>query len=482
MAALYRAATIAVAGAVNRAVPEPYMDEVFHVGQTQTYCAHRFGEWDDKITTPPGLYFLGYIAARAGALLGIGGCTAVTLRAVNLVAAAAVPATLPHSKLFTFTVAMFPLLYFYAFLYYTDLWSNVLVFTAVFSSRARWQRALVLLVSLAFRQTNVVWTAYVAGLVAVDEIDRVWKAAVAAAPAEPPAPPAVPTVTKRGVTVPTGRPAKAPKTRPAPTAVPPEPTVAAAGPADYVRAVGNALRGVQLDPVAVAQALLPFMAVIEAFALFLVWNRGIALGDKANHVAGLHFPQLFYFVAFTMAMAWPVWIGQTAAVARTFVRTRGSVGAAAGTVAALAAVLALVHTNTIAHPFVLADNRHYVFYIWRRVIDRTPWSRYALAPVYVGAGWFVFAYTFYGRRPMHALLFAGATAAVLVPSPLIEFRYYVVPYVLWRDAYERAHPSSSLALKAELVWYAAVGLATVAVFIARPFEWPGAPGLQRFMW
>lgn len=31
-------------------------DEVFHVPQAQKYCEGRFNEWDDKITTPPGLY------------------------------------------------------------------------------------------------------------------------------------------------------------------------------------------------------------------------------------------------------------------------------------------------------------------------------------------------------------------------------------------------------------------------------------------
>lgn len=30
-------------------------DEIFHVGQAQTYCAGRLREWDPKITTPPGL-------------------------------------------------------------------------------------------------------------------------------------------------------------------------------------------------------------------------------------------------------------------------------------------------------------------------------------------------------------------------------------------------------------------------------------------
>lgn len=42
-------------GIVNNFAPEAYIDETFHVGQCQAYCHGRFNEWNDKITTPPGL-------------------------------------------------------------------------------------------------------------------------------------------------------------------------------------------------------------------------------------------------------------------------------------------------------------------------------------------------------------------------------------------------------------------------------------------
>ncbi|KAL2541920.1 DIE2/ALG10 family [Abeliophyllum distichum] len=50
---------------VNRVVPEPYMDEIFHVPQAQQYCKGNFRSWDPMITTFPGLYFLSlaYIAS-----------------------------------------------------------------------------------------------------------------------------------------------------------------------------------------------------------------------------------------------------------------------------------------------------------------------------------------------------------------------------------------------------------------------------------
>ena len=45
----------AVASLFNSVQPAPYMDEVFHVPQAQSYCRHNFSHWDPMITTLPGL-------------------------------------------------------------------------------------------------------------------------------------------------------------------------------------------------------------------------------------------------------------------------------------------------------------------------------------------------------------------------------------------------------------------------------------------
>jgi len=42
----------------NIQVPEPYMDEEFHFRQYSHYQDNNFHIWDDKITTPPGLYII----------------------------------------------------------------------------------------------------------------------------------------------------------------------------------------------------------------------------------------------------------------------------------------------------------------------------------------------------------------------------------------------------------------------------------------
>lgn len=41
----------------------------------------------------------------------------------------------------------------------------------------------------------------------------------------------------------------------------------------------------------------------------------------------------------------------------------------------------------IHHPFLLSDNRHYTFYIWRRIYMFHPIVPYLLIPAYVACAW-----------------------------------------------------------------------------------------------
>lgn len=50
-----------------------------------------------------------------------------------------------------------------------------------------------------------------------------------------------------------------------------------------------------------------YVVTIISFVVFLAWNGGIVLGDKSNHMAGLHFPQLFYFTSFLSFFTLPFW-------------------------------------------------------------------------------------------------------------------------------------------------------------------------------
>ena len=74
------------------------------------------------------------------------------------------------------------------------------------------------------------------------------------------------------------------------------------------------------------------------------------------------------------------------------------------------------------------------------------------------------------------LLFIGATSLVLVPSPLIEFRYFVIPFLLLYAHVKSSATSEWLVIAQNLTLNAIV----LYAFLYRPFD--GVDGESRFMW
>jgi alpha-1,2-glucosyltransferase len=185
---------------INKTVTEPYLDEVFHVRQAQTYCDGDFRTWNPKITTPPGLYLLSYLFAKIKHFfLGGSGCDLANLRWLNsLVASLVIPVQVwelygqlggsvwrsslheRHNLHTVINLSLFPLLFFFSGLHYTDVCSVSLVLGAyryhlryLRESSARVTTDAVMLVllglcALLMRQTNVFWVAvFPAGIHAV---------------------------------------------------------------------------------------------------------------------------------------------------------------------------------------------------------------------------------------------------------------------------------------------------------------------------
>lgn len=213
--------TIAVAGIsywlskVNAIVPDPYLDEVFHVRQTQTYWEHQWQKWDPKITTPPGLYLFSYTVGnlcflifRKPALVSV-----AFLRSVNalvlfvflpfllrrLLRSIREPSNLhQHRKvvknetrshwdlhLTVLNICLFPPIFFFSGLYYTDLAALIIVLEVHRRDLKRTPEPerrrdtshcymslcsnetitflLLGLISLLFRQTNIFWSAVFLG-------------------------------------------------------------------------------------------------------------------------------------------------------------------------------------------------------------------------------------------------------------------------------------------------------------------------------
>lgn len=425
---MYDRATLAVVGgaivlatafAVNRAVPEPYMDEIFHIPQMQRYAAHD--PWrDPKITTPDLLYHYTIALGKVlQPLLGPHITSVAFTRATNtfgllllpLVLYAAAP-TASFAKIAA--LVTLPPLWFFGFLYYTDIWSVLCVFAMLGCTR-HYRHILASLcgaIALCFRQNNVVWVLFACGAAVLDVLER-----YAVRHKEP---------RSRAI-------------------------LFLANPDCLMRAVA---------------VFLPYTIPLAGFGAFVKINGGVALGDRANHTFTLHLAQLGYFFAFAAVFGWP-------SLCSLALRMRITRIHMLAFVVLTACGMFCVYYGTVVHPFVLADNRHYFFYVWRRIIDVHPYSRFALVPIYAASATVFILALSRVRSPMWAFGFVLATALALVPAPLVEPRYMLVPYMLMRMQL----PGSPL----EVVSNTLINAATMYLFLYRPFSWPDG-SLQRFMW
>jgi alpha-1,2-glucosyltransferase len=145
----------------------------------------------------------------------------------------------------TLLCALFPLLFFFNFLYYTDVGGVFFSLLAYYAALRGWTAVAVLPAALAvlYRQTNAVWVAFVAATVAVEALQP------------PPHPSKV-------------------------LAVAVAHDLAAALRACWSR------RGAEL-----ARALAPLALLIGAFGAFVGWNGGVVVGDRSNHSPVCHAPR-----------------------------------------------------------------------------------------------------------------------------------------------------------------------------------------------
>lgn len=185
--------------------------------------------------------------------------------------------------------------------------------------------------------------------------------------------------------------------------------------------------------------------------------------------------------------------------------------------------LAAVHYNTIIHPYTLADNRHYVFYVFR-ILRLYPAFKYVAVPIYyLCAGLAVRALqncsstsrtsttpTSHNRAasspaPVHTsflFIWLLSTTLSVATAPLVEPRYFIIPWVIWRvhvpyvsdqgmtsTAVPKGKGNTTstraydMRLVLETMWLMCINVVVGYMFLYREFEWESENGkAQRFLW
>lgn len=406
----------------------------------------------------------------------------------------------------------FPLMFFFSMLFYTDVWSTTLVILSLAvgkyaialsdSEQQNWVApsrkaeklvvvsALLALISLTFRQTNVIWAAYIGASLLEDLTNlRLNQKKLNAQ--------------KQGTV--SDDDAKNVDNQ----------CCSCSGLISLIKSsflfILSYVKTIfSFDSVSIS-IILSYGAVGGAFVAFYIWNEGITLGDKSHHQVSANIGQLVYFLLhITIFMGPPafVWAGfqvfaqVLCSLFETKIDKPGfeeddddadlvqdsqpnsfknpndsnysplfKLLVAVALLFAIACPVFAIFLNKWAfpaplhpHPFLLADNRHYTFYIWRRLINPARNNlKVALlvSPLFV-AGLFILVglgplTQFFQRLAVSArnknktstnnksikknvvnrhfistAVFYLGVLATLVPSPLLEPRYYMVPFVLWR--------------------------------------------------
>lgn len=450
-------------------LPYAFIDELFHVDQTISYIKGDWFSWNPKITTPPGLYILGWLQYKITTFF-TNWSTLTVLRLSNLVGGLIVWPWVVLRPLFLFnalgfwpvTLMCFPLMVSYYFLYYTDVWATIFIVESlnlalVLPFGETWSirlSALCGLISCFFRQTNIVWNFFIMVLV----------------------------IERRAII---------------------EKQFNTLNFNNYLKLLLHSIENFK-------SLVLPYVINFVLFVLFLIYNRSITLGDKDNHVAGLHLVQFFYCLMFIAFFSLPVWFSKQVPLSYLIRFVMNPVKH----IMEILGIMLIIRYFTIVHPFLLADNRHITFYLYRKLIGRGKLFKYwIMAPIYHFSCYVYFKVMRPSVMIFHPILpieikncidlpiqlshvswtaLIMCTFMTVVPSPLFEPRYYILPFIFWR-IFITMPPEpfwgDALGLLtgtkrhvAELSWFMLINSITWLIFSKVGVHWESETNLQHIIW
>uniref|UniRef100_A0A0K0F5P4 Dol-P-Glc:Glc(2)Man(9)GlcNAc(2)-PP-Dol alpha-1,2-glucosyltransferase n=1 Tax=Strongyloides venezuelensis TaxID=75913 RepID=A0A0K0F5P4_STRVS len=391
---------------VNQNVPEPYMDEIFHMDQNRRYCNGDFS-WNDKITTPPAMYLLTYKLFCYNERFFnsfLYPLTFLVLLYFRRYYFKTIESVL-ESHLNVLCIMVLPVFFQSTTLYYTDQLSLISVFLA-FSSNP-YLATFFFGIAVLTRQTNIVLCLLYLGILFVKTID-----------------------TK-----------------------------------NYISSFFVFLK----------KSFLQAILILSCMSFVVFYNNGkIVLGDHSAHTPVLHFPQLFYFMAFCCVSTLPYFTLSIAQNLRFLYKN------IVLSIILLFIFNILIYQFTYAHPYLLADNRHFTFYIWRKLLNIHTYSKYIISPLYLLS--FYYLINTLKKRIYPIIIFGGfiSLALSIVPAGLLEFRYFIVHFALWRLSIRY---DSKTPLICEIILSLLINYFVMYLFLYKPFVWPSEPNnLQRFMW
>lgn len=489
---------------IDESVHKPYMDEIFHIPQAQQYCAGNYTKWNDKITTLPGLYYLSSTAIRLIALLLseqdiMNVCNVYNLRFTNIILASfnfmiiyKIMVLTTKSKkqntqeplsrvliLFNaLALSLFPLNHFFQYLYYTDIGSSFFILFAYYQLLKRNYKISGLSggIAILFRQTNIIWVVFCMFELMLSNAYNIVKRQESKKLIKQCSETGQLSVTQQRFKKPSNCFELISKT----------PTEAFQSRFDYKKFLTKLYREdfwgkklVYYDLYQCFDFTKPYLLVVMKFLIFIYINNGIVVGDRSNHKATVHISQIFYFVSFSTFFSLATILFSYKKLRNLFFFLKNNFQIII--VVMIPILLVIVKNFTFEHKFLLSDNRHFTFYIWSKFFRKYELSRYLVTPLYIAG-----IYLFYqnlasnGKTLGWIISYLVCLFAALVPQELLEFRYFIIPYFIYRLNITKLEWKQVLF---EIGFNLLINCLTIYIFLDKPFIWSNEPEeKQRFMW
>ena len=130
--------------------------------------------------------------------------------------------------------------------------------------------------------------------------------------------------------------------------------------------------------------------------------------------------------------------------------------------------------------YLISDNRHYTFYIWKNFFKKYQLFRFFATPFYSFSILTIW-YCLSDHSSLRKLLFFASISATLIPSPLLEPRYFIVPFFLFRIKFALTCENKWKSILFELFFFFFVDFLVLYLFLYKPFN-QADDSISRFIW
>lgn len=208
--------------------------------------------------------------------------------------------------------------------------------------------------------------------------------------------------------------------------------------------------------------------------VFVYINDGIVVGDREEHTVNANFPQILYFSLFTGILTLPHLISQRAQLTNFALQNKFL------SIFIFLSCFFIVLFNTVAHHYNLNDPHHFTHHFLNYVYYNTLYAL-SLVPLYTICWLYIIDNSVRSIGKFMTAMFFLILAANLIPQLLLEFRYYVPGFLIFRM---KLFSTKWRVLLGEFAVCLLINTLTISLFLIRPTLFPldNIQGTQILMW